>query len=187
MKLSTHLNVCDILELGKKGTTLPITQFSSLLSLIVVVFARENFVVLSWISNFVLTRETLHQCVLINPIKAFHEWNIVNKITVLEASRLITDCEESEGSLLLLVANSHQENCMSIGSFVLWLCISYRLLNSITLNCELPIPRCIDNIEDLDDACGYLFMILFDASIDCHQDRIRKCDQEKLLSSLREG
>ena len=80
-------------------------------------------------------------------------------ITVLEDSRLITECEDSWGSLLLLAAKPHQEMCFNINDFIWRLCVSYSPLNSITRSFEYPISRFADSIEDLSDSCDPLSMI----------------------------
>ena len=94
------------------------------------------------------------------PNYRFYERKIMNKhITVLEDSRLITECEDSWGSLLLLAAKPHQEMCFNINDFIWRLCVSYRPLTSITRSFEYPISRFADSIEDLSDSCDPLSMI----------------------------
>ena len=81
------------------------------------------------------------------PVYGFHESKIVNKpIDALENSGLIRDCEGAWGSLLLLAAKPHQENCDDIDFFIWRFCVNYRALNSITLPFQLSIPRCTDSI-----------------------------------------
>ena len=115
------------------------------------------------------------------PVYGFHESKIVNKpIDTLENSGLIRDCEGAWGSLLLLAAKPHQENCDDIDFFIWRLCVNYRALNSITLPFQFSIPRCTDSIEDLGDSCGPVYTISLDARSGCHQIGVRNSDQEKL-------
>ena len=115
------------------------------------------------------------------PVYGFYESKIVTKrIADLETSKLIRDCEDPWGFLLLLAAKPHQESCTDIQAFIWRFCVSYRPLNSITLGFEFPIPRCADSTEDLGDSCGPIFIISLDTRSGYHQIRVRKCDQEKL-------
>ena len=41
------------------------------------------------------------------------------RIATIEASELITDCEGARGSLFLLAATPHQEDCTDIGSEIM--------------------------------------------------------------------
>ena len=119
------------------------------------------------------------------PVYGFRESKIMTKLIAdLEENKLIRDYEGNWGSLLLLVAKPHQESCINILAFIWRLYVSYRPLNKITLNFEFPLPRCADSIEDLGDSCGPIFTISLDARSGCHQIRVRKCDQEKLLSLI---
>ena len=53
------------------------------------------------------------------PVYGFHESKIVTKlITDLETSKLIRDCEDPWGFLLLLAAKPHQEGCTDIRAFI---------------------------------------------------------------------
>ena len=81
------------------------------------------------------------------------------QIATLESSGMITDCVEAWGSLLLLTANFHQEDCTDICAFVWRLCISYRFLYNIILSSVFIIPRYTNSIEDLGESCGSLLMI----------------------------
>ena len=101
-------------------------------------------------------------------------------IKALEESGLITDCTGSWGSLLLLAAKYHQDNCTDISNFVWRLYVSYRPLNSITYGFGFFIPRCDDNIKDIGYSCGNLFIISFDARSGYHHIRGRQYDQENL-------
>ena len=101
-------------------------------------------------------------------------------IDFLEASDIITNYEGSRESLLLLVAKSHQESCTDIHAFIWRHCVSYRPLDSINLGFEFLIPYYADNIEDLGDWRGHPSIISLDASIGCHQIRVRECDQERI-------
>ena len=87
------------------------------------------------------------------------------QITTIEANELITDKERVRRSILLLVATHRQNNCKDIVTFVWWLYVSYRFLNSITLIFEFPILRYADSIEDLSDSRGSLSVI----SLDVHK------------------
>ena len=54
------------------------------------------------------------------PNYGFHEREIMNEhITAFDDSRLITDCEDSRGSLLLFTTKPHQEDCSDINAFYL--------------------------------------------------------------------
>ena len=102
-------------------------------------------------------------------------------IAGLENSGSITDCEGSWGSLFLLAAKSHQDNCFDINTFIWRLYVSYRPLNSITRSFECPILRCVNSIEDISNSCGSFSMISFDARSGYHQAKVQSCDQDKLV------
>ena len=94
---------------------------------------------------------------------------------------MVTDCTGPWGSLLILAAKPHQEDCTDICNFIWRLCVSYRLLNSITRDFEFTILRCDDSIEDLRNYCGNIFIISPDTRSGYHLIRVRKCDQERLV------
>ena len=98
------------------------------------------------------------------------------QIADLEANDIITDCEGSWGSLLLLATKPQQESCDDINTFVWRLCVSYRPLNRITLGFEFTIPRCADSIEDLGDSRGSLSIVSLDTRSGYHQIRVRESD-----------
>ena len=113
------------------------------------------------------------------PVYGFHENKIMTKqIADLEANGLITNCEGSWGSLLLLTANPRQERCDDINTIILKLCVSYRLLNRITLGFEFSTLRYIDSIEDLGVSRGSLFVISLNTRSSYYQNRARESDQE---------
>ena len=115
------------------------------------------------------------------PVYGFYESKIMTKLIAdLEAINVITDCEGVFESLILFEENPHQEGCTDIKAFIWRLCVSYRLLNGITLGLKFPITRCVDSIEDLGDSCGPIFIISLDAQSGYHQISFRKCDREEL-------
>ena len=119
------------------------------------------------------------------PNYGFHERNIVNQlITALVDSGLITDCEGSRGSILLIDVKPRQEDCTNINPFIWMLCVSYRPLNSITRSFEYPIPHCVDSIDDISDSRGSLTMISLDICSEYHQVKVRQYIQDKLDFSI---
>ena len=101
-------------------------------------------------------------------------------ITALVDSGLITDCEGSRGSILLIDVKPHQEECTNINPFIWMLCVSYRPLNSITRSFEYPISHCVDSIDDISDSRGSLTMISLDTCSEYHQVTIRQYIQDNL-------
>ena len=91
------------------------------------------------------------------------------------------------GFSLLLVAKPHQEDYTDVYTFVWKLCVSYRSLNSITFNIKFPILRFTDSIADLGDSWRYLFTISLYTRSGYHQVCVKKCNQEKIIYSLRVG
>ena len=118
------------------------------------------------------------------PSYGIHERKIMDKhIHILETKDWICDYEGPWGSLILLAPKTRQEECTEINDFIWRLCVSYRLLNSVTQSFEFPIPRCADSIEDFGDFSGRIYFISLDARYGYHQIRVRRQDQDKLAFS----
>ena len=174
------LNLYGISTLVKILTPSSVNLSSRLFKITEILSASEESRVLCLTSNFASTRGIHHRFVVNN--QCMNSTRAIRNqfIDDLEDSSLIRDYEEAWGSLLLLGAKPHQESCDDI-DFSIWrLCVSYRVLNSITLPFQFSIPRCADSIENLGDSCGPVYTISLDARSGYHQIGVRKSDQEKL-------
>ena len=105
---------------------------------------------------------------------------IMQQINNLLKKKWIREYGSFWGSMIILAANTHQEDIDDIRKFVWRMCVSYNGLNKATKIYEYPIPRCDMAITIIELGSTGIYFITVDAKQGYHQITVRDFDVEKL-------
>ena len=185
MNRLTRQKLSEIFVLANMSTLIFEMSFSSLLNRIGIISVNGECYTLFLTLNSILIHMILSQIMIVNLVVRFTSrklWTNISLIWRVVGWSLIAKIRGIHFYWLLL--KPLQEDYTDISTFIWMLCVSYSSLNNITRN---HIPRYSNSIEDLSDYCSSLSIISLDAHCGCYQVKVRACDQNKLIFSLRTG
>lgn len=120
------------------------------------------------------------------PCYRIHKWPIMNReIATLDDNNWVYNSKSPWESMIILAPKPYQERMLGIALFVWRLCISYQLLNYVTLPFLYPIPCCNDVVNFIRGIT--LYFISLDARSGYHQVSVKELDQEKLTFFKKTG